>query len=81
MLGSDSGKLDRRDFWRRVFFGGGRAVERTLVTVGGDEIILVDAVAFAGMAGVVVNDAAVELIRSEGETHCGAMLDAMIGLQ
>lgn len=81
MLGSDSGKLDRRDFWRRVSSGEGRAVERTLVTVGGDEIMLDDAVAFAGMAGVEVDEAAVELVRSEGETHCGAMLDAIIGLQ
>ncbi|CAI9630965.1 hypothetical protein GT037_010065 [Alternaria burnsii] len=85
--GKIPGSEDQASFWTNVFSGHARAVEKAVVTVGEDEIFLDDISAFAKMAGAKLKssdlgeDATATLVRCPGETHCGAMLDALIGLQ
>lgn len=72
------------EFWMKVFSGSERVVDRAVVTVGEDEIFLDDIVRFGAMSGATeaANESSTAtLIKSPGETHCGAMLDAVAGIQ
>ncbi|GME65537.1 hypothetical protein GTA08_BOTSDO09050 [Neofusicoccum parvum] len=79
-------------FWEGVFRGEGRVVERAIVTVGEEEIMLDDIVAWAGMIGASEKGEGGELgdeggkssdvllVRSPGEGHTGAVVDSTAGV-
>ncbi|KAK7728171.1 hypothetical protein SLS57_002641 [Botryosphaeria dothidea] len=93
-LPGGAGGLD--GFWKGVFQGPGRVVEKAVVTVGDEEIFLDDVVAFAGMAGAaeaggscvkdsgdghVQDEDCVLLVKSPGEAHDGAVTDLSAGVK
>jgi acetyl esterase/lipase len=86
-----TGSADVKEFWTGVFRGQERVVERALILAGGDEIIRDDVVAFGEAAGAVTRvpglvdgqdgDEEVLLVTCPGETHCGAILDVIAGIE
>jgi acetyl esterase/lipase len=80
-----------KGFWTGVFQGGKRVVDKALILAGGDEIILDDVMAFGKIAGAAErlagraesagDDGSVVLLHCPGETHCGAILDVIAGVE
>jgi hypothetical protein len=62
-------------FWKDIFQGPGRFVDKTLVTVGTDEIFLDDIVAMADAMGVDTSGSNVQIIKCAGEPHAGIVVD------
>jgi acetyl esterase/lipase len=78
------------EFWASVFQGEDEVVGKAVVLVGEDEIIFDDVVRFGKMAMAKVKIASqdenmdggdsVMLVQCPGETHCGAILDVIAGV-